>query len=194
MLRMLAAISVTSCAHGRAARDMRHHGHFRVQSIAGSPAAAARAAARRARRRRAARNRARRSDRLSTTCPPRPILMTIAPLGIIAKVRAHRMPSVSRVSGNRQTAMSVWLDEPLELVRRRERSGSPRPAAAMRTQADTGKPSDFSTSAGAFAISPRPRNPMRRCFGPHDRPCAAIRGWPAPPGRAASRGETAARA
>src|SRR5438067_675316 len=36
------------------------------------------------------------------------MLITIAPFGIAAKLRAHRMPSVSRVSGNRHTAMSVW--------------------------------------------------------------------------------------
>jgi aerobic carbon-monoxide dehydrogenase large subunit len=45
---------------------------------------------------------------LSTTCLPRPTFTSIDPGGIIAKVRARNIPSVSRVSGNRQTAMSVW--------------------------------------------------------------------------------------
>ena len=34
-------------------------------------------------------------------------ITNIAPRGIMAKVRAWNIPSVSRVSGNRQTAMSV---------------------------------------------------------------------------------------
>src|SRR5262249_49376946 len=44
---------------------------------------------------------------LSTTCLPRPTFTSMAPLGIMANVRAQKMPSVSLVSGNRQTAISV---------------------------------------------------------------------------------------
>jgi len=63
------------------------------------------------------------------------------------------MPSVSLVSGNRQTAISVWL---------RNGSSWSRPwkigisacSRGVRTHADTGKPSDFSANAGTFAIMP----------------------------------------
>ena len=81
------------------------------------------------------------------------MLMTIAPFGIIAQVRAHRIPSVSRVSGNRQTTMSVWLRNgsswsgPAKIFTSSPRRGE-------RTQADIGNPSAFSTNAGAFAIRP----------------------------------------
>ena len=34
-----------------------------------------------------------------------------------------------------------------------------------RTHAETGKPSDFNTSAGACAIMPKPKKPMRLCSG-----------------------------
>ncbi len=60
--------------------------------------------------------------------------------------------------------MSVWLmncsnwSGPWKI-------GISSPSRGERTQAETGNPSDFSTSAGAFAISPSPRNPMRRCSG-----------------------------
>ena len=70
------------------------------------------------------------------------------------------------LAGQRQQAdRDVGLvQEPLELVGAVE-DRDLLVRARRRTQADTGKPSDFSTSAGAFAISPRPRNPMRRCSG-----------------------------
>jgi hypothetical protein len=38
---------------------------------------------------------------------PRPTFTSIAPLGIMANVRAQKMPSVTAVNGNRQTAISV---------------------------------------------------------------------------------------
>jgi hypothetical protein len=84
---------------------------------------------------------------------PRPTFISIAPRGIIAKVRVQKIPSVSRVSGNKHTAMSVWF---------RNRSSWSQPwnigtssfARGDRTQAETGKPSDCNTSAGALAIMP----------------------------------------
>ena len=75
---------------GRPTGDMRHHGDLRVQPQ-GWPAARARATARPAPHRTIVPNRAR-DQYSSTTCFPRPTFMSIAPFGIIAKVRAQKMP------------------------------------------------------------------------------------------------------
>ena len=82
----------------------------------------------------------------------------------MAKVRAQKMPSVSRVSGNRQTAISVCLRNGSSWSRP-WKMGTSAAGRGERTQAETGKPSDFNTSAGAFAIMPKPRKPMRLCSG-----------------------------
>ena len=39
------------------------------------------------------------------------------------------------------------------------------PDLAIRFWPDAGEPSDFNTDAGAFAIIPKPRKPMRLCSG-----------------------------
>ena len=90
--------------------------------------------------------------------------MTIDPFGIIAKVRAQRMPSVSLVSGSRQTAMSVWARKASNWSSP-WKTGISASGFGVRVQAETGKPSYFRISAGAFAIMPKPRKPMRRSSG-----------------------------
>ena len=148
-------------------------------AIAGSPAAAARGAARRARRRRAARNSSAAIRSASTTCLPRPILMTIAPL------RHHREGAGAQyalgLAGQRQQAdRDVGLvHEPLELVRavedrdffvRARRAHPGRHRKAERFQHQRRRPRH----------QPEAEKPDAALLRAARSAGAAIRGWPAP--------------
>ena len=60
--------------------------------------------------------------------------------------------------------MSVWLRNGSSWSRP-WKIGTSAACRGERTQAETWKPSDFRTSAGAFAIMPKPRKPTRLCSG-----------------------------
>ena len=162
-------------------------------AIAGFPAATARGTARRARHRRAVPESSAAIRSASTTCLPRPILMTIAPS------RHHREGAGAQdtlgLAGQRQQAdRDVGLvHEPFELIRAVE----DRDFFVLARRAHPGrhrKAERFQYQRRRLRHQPEAEKPDAALLRAARSAGAAIRGWPAPADRAASRGETAARA